>query len=299
MTATLNPAAPAGSSTSLPDGRLPRGPLQITPYGSTAALGRAIRLRRIFGESGRTVTVALDQAVPRGVAPRLADIGPTYAAVASARPDAITMFKGLAAAVLAHNTTPVPFIMKASTFSVDFHLTREATVGTVDEALRLGADAVAVGISAGSAHQVEGFSELAAITARASEVGLPVVCHAYPSGELWAEDKKGSTEAVLYAARAAAEMGTDIVKTWYTGSTAEFAKVVEGVPAIVVAAGGAKADNPLDVLRQAASVVEAGGYGVTTGRNVWGAADPAKMVRALRAVVHEGERPETAAKLLD
>jgi class I fructose-bisphosphate aldolase len=293
VTTTLAPTAPA-----LPEYSLPRGPLEITPYGTTAALGRAIRLRRLFGPTGRTVTVALDQAVPRGVAPRLADIAPTYASIAAAGPDAVTMFKGLAAAVLAHNAAPVPFVMKASTFSVDFHLTREAAVGTVDEALRLGADAVAVGISAGSSHQVEGFSELAAVTARAAEVGMPVICHAYPSGEMWAEDLKGSTEAVLYAARAAAEMGTDIVKTWYTGSTAEFAKVVEGVPAIVVAAGGPKADNPLDVLRQAASVVEAGGHGVTSGRNVWGAADPGKMVRALRAVVHEGESPEIAAKLL-
>ncbi|MHA6631792.1 class I fructose-bisphosphate aldolase [Pseudonocardia sichuanensis] len=280
------------------DANLPRDALGITPFGTTSALGRMIRLRRIFGPSGRTVTVALDQAVPRGVAPRLADIAPTYASIAAARPDAVTMFKGLAATVLAHNATPVPFIMKASTFSVDFHLTREAAVGTVDEAVRLGADAVAVGISAGSSYQVEGLSELATVTARAAEVGMPVVCHAYPSGELWPADKKGSTEAVLYAARAAAELGTDIVKTWYTGSTTEFAKVVEGVPAIVVAAGGAKADNALDVLRQAASVVEAGAFGVTAGRNVWGAADPAKMVVALRAVVHEGERPETAAKLL-
>lgn len=282
----------------LPAVSFPRDALRITPYGTTAALGRAIRMRRLFGASGRTVTVALDQAVPRGVAPRLADIAPTYASIAAAGPDAVTMFKGLAAAVFAHSTVPVPFIMKASSFSVDFHLTREAVVGTVDEALRLGADAVAVGISAGSSYQVEGFSELAAVTARAAEVGMPVVCHAYPSGELWAEDKKGSTEAVLYAARAAAEMGVDIVKTWYTGSTAEFAKVVEGVPAIVVAAGGVKAEDPLDALRQAASVVEAGGYGVTAGRNVWGAADPGKMVSALRAVVHDGERPETAAKLL-
>jgi fructose-bisphosphate aldolase, class I len=282
----------------LPAVSFPHDALRVTPYGTTAALGRAIRMRRLFGASGRTVTVALDQAVPRGVAPRLADIAPTYASIAAAGPDAVTMFKGLAAAVFAHNTAPVPFIMKASSFSVDFHLTREAAVGTVDEALRLGADAVAVGISAGSSYQVEGFSELAAVTARAAEVGMPVVCHAYPSGELWAEDKKGSTEAVLYAARAAAEIGVDIVKTWYTGSTAEFAKVVEGVPAIVVAAGGVKADDPLDVLRQAASVVEAGGYGVTAGRNVWGAVDPGKMVSALRAVVHDGERPETAAKLL-
>lgn len=291
MTATLNNPGVGAV--------LPRQALQITPYGATAALGRAIRMRRLFGPSGRTVTVALDQAVPRGVAPRLADIAPTYASIAAARPDAVTMFKGLAGALLAHNPTPVPFVMKVSTFSVDFHLTREAAVGSVDEALRLGADAVACGISAGSSYQVEGFSELAAITARAAEVGMPVICHAYPSGELWAEDKKGSTEAVLYAARAAAEMGTDIVKTWYTGSAEEFAKVVEGVPAIVVAAGGAQADNPLDVLRQAAAVVEAGGYGVTAGRNVWGAVDPGRMVTALRAVVHEGDTPESAVKLLD
>ena len=96
-------------------------------------------------------------------------------------------------------------------------------------------------------------------------------------------DKKGSTESVLYASRAAAELGTDIVKTWYTGSTAEFAKVVEGTPAI----------------KQAASVVEAGAHGMTAGRNIWQAPDPGKMVAALKAVIHGGESPDVAAKLLD
>ena len=112
-------------------------------------------------------------------------------------------------------------------------------------------------------------------------------------------DRKGSTESVLYASRAAAELGTDIVKTWYTGSTAEFAKVVEGTPAIVVAAGGAPANTPLDVLKQAASVVEAGAHGMTAGRNIWQAEDPGKMVAALKAVIHGGDSPEIAAKLLD
>ena len=105
--------------------------------------------------------------------------------------------------------------------------------------------------------------------------------------------KKGSTESVLYASRAyAAELGTDIVKTWYTGSTAEFAKVVEGTPAIVVAAGGAPANSPLDVLKQATSVVEAGAHGMTAGRNIWQAPDPGKMVAALKAVIHGGDSPE-------
>ena len=101
------------------------------------------------------------------------------------------------------------------------------------------------------------------------------------------------------AARAAAECGTDIVKTWYTGSAEEFRQVVEAVPTPVVAAGGAPAPKPINVLEQAAAVMEAGGIGMTCGRNIWQAEDPAKMVRALRAVVHDGATPTDAAGLLD
>ena len=49
---------------------------------------------------------------------------------------------------------------------------------------------------------------------------------------------------------------------------------------------------------QAAAVVEAGGHGMTAGRNVWGAQDPAKMVRALKAVIHDGVSPADAEKIL-
>ncbi|MGB8384560.1 MAG: hypothetical protein WCG47_25530 [Dermatophilaceae bacterium] len=270
----------------------------VNRTGTTSALGRGLRLRRLFGADGRTLTVALDQAVPRGVAPRLATIGTTFASIAEGGPDAVTITKGLAGPLFADNPRPLPWILKASMFSVDFHPTYDATIGSVHDAVRLGADAVAVGISAGSSNQVAMFEMLTRVVEEAHTWGLPVVCHAYPSGELWG-DKKGSTESVLYASRAAAELGTDIVKTWYTGSTAEFAKVVDGTPAIVVAAGGAPANTPLDVLTQAASVVDAGAHGMTCGRNIWQAADPGKMVEALKAVIHGGDSPEVAAKLLD
>jgi class I fructose-bisphosphate aldolase len=269
----------------------------LNTTGTTAGLGREIRLRRLFGLDGRTVTVALDQAVPRGVSPRLASMASTFAAISEGRPDAVTITKGIAGHVFGGNPAPIPWILKASMFSVDFHPTYDATIATVQDALRLGADGIAVGISAGSSNQVAMLEMLTNVVEEAHQWGIPVVCHAYPSGELWG-DKKGSTESVLYASRAAAELGTDIVKTWYTGSAAEFRTVVEGTPAIVVAAGGAPVSNPRDVLEQAAAVVEAGGHGMTAGRNVWGAQDPAKMVRALKAVIHEGTDPADAEKLL-
>ena len=263
----------------------------LNPTGTTAALGREIRLRRIFGTDGRTLTVALDQALPRGVAPRLASMAQTYQMIAAGRPDAVTITKGIAGHLFGGNPTPIPWILKASMFSVEFHPTYDATIGTVRDALRLGADGVAVGISAGSSVQVQMLEMLSAVVDEAHTWGMPVVCHAYPSGELWG-DRKGSTESVLYASRAAAELGTDIVKTWYTGSADEFRKVVEGTPAIVVAAGGAPAKTPRDVLEQAAAVIEAGGHGMTCGRNVWQAEDPRKMVEALRSVIHDGASPD-------
>lgn len=276
---------------------MPTTALSLNPSGTTPALGREIRLRRIFGTDGRTVTVALDQAVPRGVAPRLATMADTYRSIAEGRPDAVTITKGIAGHLFAGDPAPVPWILKASMFSVDFHPTYDATIASVQDAIRLGADGVAVGISAGSSFQAQMLEMLHSVVAEAHSWGLPVVCHAYPSGEMWG-DKKGSTESVLYASRAAAELGTDIVKTWYTGSADEFRTVVEGTPAIVVAAGGAPAASPRDVLEQAAAVVEAGGHGMTCGRNVWQAEHPGRMVAALKAVIHGGASPAEAEKLL-
>lgn len=267
-----------------------------SPYGATSALGRSIRLRRLFGADGKAVVVALDQAVPRGVMPRLATIAQTYGQVAAGNPDGVTVTKGVAAHVLSGPNPTLPWILKASTFSVDFHPTYDAMIGSVDDAVRLGADAVAVGISAGSAVQADMLAMLARVVERASEVGMPTVCHAYPSGELWG-DRKGSEESVLYAARAASELGVDIIKTWYTGSTESFRNVTEGTPGLVMVAGGAKLDSDLAVLQLAESVVQAGAAGLTIGRNLWGADDPAAMVRALKAIVHDGLNASDAAAL--
>lgn len=272
-------------------------PLDVNKTGTTSALGREIRLRRLFGTDGRTLTAALDQALPRGLAPRLAHIRETFTSIADGRPDAVTVTKGIAGYLLAGLAAPMPWILKASTFSTDFHPTQDAVIGSVNDAIRLGADAVAVGISAGSANQPAMLEMLNRVVEESHLVGLPVVCHAYPSGEMWG-DRKGTTESVLYASRAAAELGTDIVKTWYTGSESEFRTVVEGTPAIVVAAGGARANSPLEVLEQAAAVIAAGGRGMTCGRNIWSAADPGRMVLALKAVIHDGQSPSDALKLL-
>jgi len=78
---------------------------------------------------------------------------------------------------------------------------------------------------------------------------------AYPRGP--AIKNRYDVEIVRYGARAAAESGADLIKTYYTGSTETFRRVVEaasGVP--VLMSGGAKTKTPLELLKVVKNVME-------------------------------------------
>jgi DhnA family fructose-bisphosphate aldolase class Ia len=154
-------------------------------------------------------------------------------------------------------------------------------------------------LTVGSAQQPYLLSNLAALVREAEQVGLPVIVHAYPNGELIPPDERYSAKQVKYAARLGMEFGVDIVKTFYTGSAETFAQVVEtAAPALVVAAGGPRLDTDADVLRMAYDVVQAGAAGITFGRNVWQSEDAERMIGALRHIVHnEGKVDEAQSQL--
>jgi len=94
------------------------------------------------------------------------------------------------------------------------------------------------------------------------------------------------------ATRIAAEFGAHFVKTYYCDPG--FEKVVESCPVPLVVAGGPKLETDLDALELAHHAVEAGAAGVDMGRNIWQAANPVGMIRAIRAIVHEQATPKEA-----
>jgi DhnA-type fructose-1,6-bisphosphate aldolase and related enzymes len=63
--------------------------------------------------------------------------------------------------------------------------------------------------------------------------------------------------------------------------------------------GGPKTKTDLEFLKMLRDAIDAGAFGVTVGRNVWGAKNVERMARAVSAVVHEGKSPEEAVKLLE
>ena len=86
------------------------------------------------------------------------------------------------------------------------------------------------------------------------------------------------------ACRIAAELGAQIVKTYYCH---DFEKVVGGCPAPVVIAGGRKIEER-DALRLASNAVASGAVGVDMGRNIFQSKWPVPMIRAVRNIVQDG-----------
>jgi len=126
---------------------------------------------------------------------------------------------------------------------------------------------------------------------------LPVVAESLPGG-FPAGPEQRTAEEIAFAARAASELGADVVKTAYTGSTRSFAAVVESSYVPVVILGGAAGPAEM-VLRMVAEAMAAGASGVAIGRNIWQHPHPARMTRAIAAIVHENTSPERALRLLE
>jgi len=101
-------------------------------------------------------------------------------------------------------------------------------------------------------------------------------------------------EVVKHAARVAAELGADLVKTNYTGTPASFREVVSGCPVPVVIAGGPKMGSDMEVLRMIKDSIDAGGSGVSIGRNVFQHSSIAGMTRAVASIVVAGAGAEEA-----
>lgn len=164
---------------------------------------------------------------------------------------------------------------------------RKMLTGTVEEAVRMGADGVSLHVNVGGKEEPEMLHQLGMVSERCQIWGMPLLAMMYPRGEN--VDNPHDPETVAHAARIGAECGADIVKTVYTGDVDSFARVVRCIPVPVVVAGGPRTGTDMDLLNMTQEVMEAGARGVTYGRNVFAHKDPPGMVRALSRIIFGGE----------
>jgi fructose-bisphosphate aldolase/2-amino-3,7-dideoxy-D-threo-hept-6-ulosonate synthase len=171
---------------------------------------------------------------------------------------------------------------------------RKMLTGSVEEALRLGADGVSLHINVGGKEEPEMLEQLGMIADECHKWNMPLLAMMYPRGEN--VKNPHDPEIVGHVARIGAELGADIVKTLYTGDVDSFAKIVKSTPVPVVIAGGPKAKTDADILEMTEGAMKAGAKGVTYGRNIFAHKNPDQMVEALAGIIFRKESAKEAAK---
>jgi class I fructose-bisphosphate aldolase len=262
--------------------------------------GRTARLNRLFSHpSGRLCSVAVDHYIGYGydMPPGLRHLAPTIAALAAGRPDAITMHKGPAAHLWEPYAGTIPLILQSCLVRADD--TAFEMVATPEEAVRLGADAIAVVAFLRGPSEARYLRLVSDVVRDAARYELPVVCHVYPRAFDDGAHIVFEPEDIAWAVRCAVECGPDIVKVPYCGDLEAYRQIVADCPTPLVAAGGPKTGTLLEALEMMDKVVQAGGRGATIGRNVWGFGNATASLEAFKAVIHDRMAPSQAVLLAD
>ena len=268
--------------------------LEVLPPGKRARLHR---LLFEFGPgNGTLLLLPIDQGIehgPRDFFPNPASKDPDYQfrLAAEAGYSAIACQIGLAEKYYPDYAGRVPLILKVNgrTDVAPSDDALSTTNSSVEDAVRLGADAVGYTMYLGIPLQTDDLHQLKGVREDCDRYGMPLIVWAYPRGS--AIDKKGGRDsfyAIDYAARMAMEMGADVVKlnmpklnpetdkdapapyneTEFTPEEAINHCVASAGRSLVVLSGGSKTDDD-KLLGHVRSVMGAGGSGVIFGRNVW------------------------------
>ena len=261
-------------------------------------IGKQIRLERIVDRNSRkTVIIPMDHGVTVGPIEGLADMRTTVSKIVAGGANAILMHKGMVRAGHRGKGKDVGLIIHLSGgTSMSPDPNAKELVCTVEEAIKLGADAVSIHINLGAETDKEMLRQLGDVSGQCSEWQIPLVAMMYTRGPKIKSEY--DVNNVKHAARVGAELGADIVKVVYTGSVDSFAKVVQGCPVPVVIAGGPKMNSDEDIFKMVEDALKAGAAGVSIGRNAFQHKTPEKMVAALCKMVHKGASVKEAVAIL-
>jgi len=256
--------------------------------------GKTRRLRRIMQQDNRTVIVPMDHGVTIGPIQGITNMQEIATKLVKGKADAILVHKGIAKRI---DTGQAGLIVMLSGMSnLSPNLNAKVQVCSVQEAIRIGADAVSVHVNVGAQDEDKMLQNLGKVSEECDLFGLPLLAMMYPRGPKIQNEH--SPEVVAHAARIGAELGADIIKTNYTGDIETFKTVVESCPVPVVIAGGPKCKSNQEILQTTFDSLKAGAAGLSIGRNVFQSEKPTQIVKALSAIVHENASVEQALKVL-
>ncbi len=251
--------------------------------------GMKDRLSRIFNpQSGKTVMLAFDHGYIMGPTSGLERMDLTVLPLV---PDCDVLMctrGGLRTTIPPVHNKPV--CLRVSAGATILRELSDETIGVaIDDAIRCNVSAMAVQVYVGSEFEHKTLANLTKVIDAGMRHGIPTL-------GVTAVGKQMDRDAryLGLAGRVIAELGAQFNKTYFCAEG--FEKVVASTPIPIVIAGGKKLPEP-DALEMCYKAIDMGALGVDMGRNIFQAEHPVAMLRAVRSIVHDGEKADKALDL--
>jgi len=273
-------------------------------------VGKSIRLSRIFNQkTGKTFVVTMDHGVDLGPVKGIESLDKTLNKIFAGekKPDAVLMNPSMIRryySILARRSIGIIARIDGTATLLGPDITDYRLFSSVEEALTIGADAVATMAFYGTKRESENNEKIGRISQICAKWGMPHIVEALPPEIIehhfkpTARWKWPDPEHVKFVDRSAAELGADVVKSYYTGDPDTFKEVIKCTPVPVIVLSGPGAGDPKGLLEIVKGAMEAGASGVIMGRNIWGYENPTKIVQAVASIVHEDLSVDEALRML-
>jgi len=253
--------------------------------------GKQFRLSRLLSRAEKLVVAALDHGVFHGPIAGLED--PVKACAQLGAADAVLMGAGMIPHVAGQFTAPgAPLLITRlvwnSTYCFQWNHEKSyhRPLLNVAQAVTRGADIVLASLSIHTGDELvdtENASLFSHFVQQADELGIPIIGEYYPAHtETMTPDELH--ENIRIGCRVAAELGADLIKTFYTGP--RFSEIVAGTPVPILVLGAEKTPTESDALHLAASAAASGARGIVFGRNIIQSQCPARFIAAVKDVMN-------------
>jgi 3-hydroxy-5-phosphonooxypentane-2,4-dione thiolase len=247
--------------------------------------GLSNRLSRILKPPhGRTVMLAVDHGYFLGPTSGLEVPRQTIAPLLPYA-DSLMLTRG----VLRTSVPPaanIPIVLRVSGgASILRELSLEGLTVAIEDAIRLNVSAITLSIFVGSEGERTTLLNLATLVDLGEKYGIPVLAVTAVGKEMVRDARY-----LGLCCRIAAEIGAHFVKTYYCEG---FEDIVRDTPVPLIIAGGKKIGER-EAIELSANAMKAGAAGVDMGRNIFQSDCPVGMIKAVRAVVHDGATVDSA-----
>ncbi len=249
------------------------------------------RLSRIIKpDTGRTVMLAVDHGYFQGPTSGLEVMEDTLRPLIDYA-DCLMLTRGvLRTSVPPGAQAPIVLRVSGGNSVLGDDLSNETWNVSVEDCVRLNVSGMALSMYIGGKYEHQTIDAFSNLVDAGLELGIPVLAVTAVGREM-ARDAR----YLSLASRMAAEMGAHFVKTYYCD---DFERVINTCPVPIVMAGGKKLPE-LEALNMASNAVTRGAVGVDMGRNIFQSDCPVGMIKAVRAVVHFDEKPDSALKIYE